>query len=489
MAMLTKSNYLIGLQCPKLLWITKNNKERIPENNELTQKRFDDGTLIGVLATRLFSNGISLADQEFNENLIQTKKLLGKGVPLFEPSFYIDHLFSRADILNPIDDEWDIIEVKSSTKVKEINLHDVAFQKYVYEKAGLKIRKCLLMYINNKYIREKKIDPKKLFILEDISERVKSFSRDLELNIKKMFEIIKGPEPDFSVDDYLTIEYDNFCLDEFLNSQQENNIFELYRIFKKDAVKLYKLGYKTIKDLPDSISLNEKQLIQRKLCFEKSPHLNKSNILSFLNNLKYPIYYLDFETINPVLPKFTGMKPYQRIPFQFSLHIQNEKNKELKHISFLADGKTDPRKEFMQALKNNLGEKGTILVYNQCFENSVLKECTNSFPEFKKWYEDNILKRIKDLWNIFKDFDFYDSRQKGSTSIKYVLPCFSDLSYNDLKFVQKGDEASYQWERITFSDVDLTEKQNIREALEEYCKLDTLAEAEILKNLYKLTED
>jgi len=121
-----------------------------------------------------------------------------------------------------------------------------------------------------------------------------------------------------------------------------------------------------------------------------------------LKNLKYPIYYLDFETINPAVPKFDGMKSYQRIPFQFSLHIQEEPNGELKHISFLAEGTTDPRPKFMQSLKDNLRDNGSILVYNQGFEKGVLNECQMAFPEFKEWYEENILPRIKDLWDVFQ---------------------------------------------------------------------------------------
>jgi hypothetical protein len=176
------------------------------------------------------------------------------------------------------------------------------------------------------------------------------------------------------------------------------------------------------------------------------------------------------------------MKPYQRIPFQFSLHIQESPESELKHISFLADGIDDPRPKFLQALKNNLGDKGDILVYNQAFEKGVLRECVEAFPEFENWLE-NINLRIKDLWDVFKNFWYYDKNQKGSSSIKYVLPVLSDLKYDNLN-IKKGDVASYEWERITFlENVTDEEKQKVREALEKYCELDTLAEVEIVKGL------
>jgi hypothetical protein len=485
--LLTKSKYLQGLQCPKLLWIAVNDKERIPKPDAIAQKKFDDGTFVGELATLWYPNGESLADEEFGDNIDKTKELLKKKVPIFEAGFIIDELYSRADILVPIGEEWDIIEVKSATKVKDINLHDVAFQKHVYEEVGLKINRCYLMHINNEYVKNGPIEPKELFIQTDITEKVEEFSEGLEERITKMKEIINGNEPEFSVDDILTTEYDNICKDEFMADLPEDNIFELYRMLSKKKVALYKEGIKQIKDVPESTKLNEKQAIQKRLACDGGVHINKEEIKNFMDNLKYPIYYLDFETINPIMPKFEGMKPYQRIPFQFSLHIQEEKGGELKHISFLADGTDEPRTKFLKALKDGLGEEGTILVYNQGFEKGVLRECTDAFPRFKKWYTENIESRIMDLWDIFRNFYYYDPKQKGSASIKYVLPVMSDLSYKELEHVKKGDQASYEYERVTFDmSVFKEDKQKIRDALEKYCELDTLAEVEIVERLWRI---
>ena len=482
--LLTKSNYLTGLQCPKLLWITKNDKKRIPDPTDIEQKKFDDGTFIGELATQVFPNGISLADEGFKDNLEKTKQELEKRVPIFEAGFIIDNLYSRADILNPIgNDEWDVIEVKSATKVKDINLHDVAFQKLVYEKAGLKIRNCFLMHINNAYVKNGEIEPSELFVQTDITEDIKPFEEKLEENIEKMFEIIKSDEPEFSVDDILTTEYGNICLDVFMDSLPEDNVFECYRMLSKKKVSLFKDGCKTMKDIPEKVKLNEKQMIQRRLACDGGKHIDKGEINNFLSNLQYPIYYLDFETINPALPKFNGMKPYQRIPFQFSLHIQKEKCGDVEHISFLADGTDDSRPKFMQELRDNLGETGSILVYNQSFEKGVMNESATAFPEFMSWYEGVILPRIKDLWDVFRNFHYYDPKQKGSASIKAVLPVLSDLSYKELD-INKGDLASYQYERVTYDpSVSDEEKQKIRDDLEKYCELDTLAEVEIINAL------
>ena len=485
--MLTKSNYLIGLQCSKLLWITKNDKERIPEPDKIAHANFRNGDLIGVLATKVFPDGIDLSELSFKENITATKDSLISRMPLFEAGFLVDDLFSRADILLPVEkDKWDIIEVKSGTKVKDIHLHDVAFQKYVYEKVGLKIRKCILMHVNNEYVRSGEIEPKEFFVQTDITDKIPEYSVGIEENIERMFEVIKEDEPEFSVDDLLTIEYDNLCSDEFMDNLPEESIFEMYRMFTKKKIELYKEGYVKMKDVPESVKLNDKQKIQRRLAFENGININKPAIKNFLNKLKYPIYYLDFETINPAVPKFDGMKSYQRIPFQFSLHIQDKPNGELKHVSFLAEGTSDSRPEFMQALKDNLDEEGSVLVYNQAFEKGVMNECSDALPEFKEWYEKNILPRILDLWDVFKDFSYYDPKQKGSASIKAILPLFSDLSYKNME-IGKGDIASLEYERVTFdNNISEEERLKVMEALEKYCELDTRAEVEIVRGLGKI---
>ncbi len=493
MAMLTKSDYLNGLQCSKFLWVCKNDKERIPEPSEIDKAKFKEGELVGEYAKKLFPEGVDLSGLDFKENIRKTKENLGKRVPIFEAGFIMplsnnESVFSRADVLVPVSDsEWDIVEVKMGTKVKDLNIHDVAFQKYVYQEAGLKIRNCYLMHVNNEYVLDKEIIPEDFFVKTDISEKVEEFSIGIKERISKMFRIIESEEPLFDVQDIKKIEYGNFLLDGFMDSLPENNVFEFYRIRKDKAIKFFEEGIISMGDIPDNIKLNDKQKIQKEVCLNEK-HVNKEKIKSFLDDLNYPLYYLDFETINPCIPKFQGMRPYQRIPFQFSLHIQKEKeeNKErLEHIGFLASGKGDPRLKFLQSLKDNLGERGDIIVYNQSFEKGVLRECVEAFPEFKDWYENNIEPRIKDLWDVFKNFWFYHRNQKGSASIKAVLPLFSDLNYKELD-IGKGDKASYEWERITFlEDVSEDVEKKVRGDLEKYCELDTLAEFEIIKGLWE----
>ncbi len=482
--MLTKSNYLLGLQCPKHLWITKNEKERLPEPDFSAKHNFEMGTLIGVLATKVFSKGIDLSELDFKENLKKTKEAIKERKTIFEAGISKENLYSRGDILLPIgEEEWDIIEVKSATQVKDINIHDVSFQKHVYEKDGLKIRNCILMHINNQYVKSGEIEPKELFIQADITEQVKEFSKGIEERIENMLKIIKSKvESKCSIGIHCSKPYDCSLIDECWKDVPEGSVFQFFRMFKKKCFELHDSGIICINEVPEDIKLNDKQKIQRRLAFDGGKHIDKLGIKNFLNNLQYPIYYLDFETINPAIPKYDGMKPYRRIPFQFSLHIQETESGELKHISFLAEGVSDPRPKFMQSLKDNLGEKGSVLVYNQAFEKGVMNECSDALPEFKEWYLENILPRIKDLWDVFKNFAYYDSKQKGSTSLKYVLPVLSKLKYDDLD-IRNGMLASLEYERITYGDVSEEDILKVREDLEKYCEMDTLAEVEIVKGL------
>jgi len=483
--MLTKSEYLLGLQCPKLLWNKKHNFVNFPKVSDVDKAKFKEGDLIGEFAKKLFPEGIDLSQEGFKDNLSKTKELLEKRVPLFEAGFLINDLFSRADILVPTgDNKWDIVEVKSATKVKDVNIHDVSFQKKVYEDFGIKIRNCFIMHVNNEYVKDGTLDLKEFFVKTDITEKVEEFALDIEKRIENMLKIINSKEePKCSIGVHCSYPYDCALTGECWNDVPDGSVFEFYRMFKKKCFELYHSGIVKIDDVPDSVKLNDKQKIQRLIAEKGGKHIDDRQIKFFLDNLKYPLYYLDFETINPAIPKFTGMKPYQRIPFQFSLHIQEKPNGELKHISFLADGIDDPRPKFLQALKDNLGDKGDILVYNQSFEKGVMNECVNTFSGYFEWYEDNIQPRIKDLWDVFRNFWYYCADQKGSASIKCVLPALSDLKYDNLE-IKKGDVASYEWERITFLEkVSDEEKEKIRKALEEYCELDTLAEVKIVEAL------
>jgi len=131
-----------------------------------------------------------------------------------------------------------------------------------------------------------------------------------------------------------------------------------------------------------------------------------------LNSLRYPLHFLDFETFDTAIPLYDGTKPYQKIPFQFSLHILRDDESSVEHHSFLAENSCDPRLEFLVSLKGVIKDTGSIVVYNKSFEESRLKELAEAYPEYKHWV-DSLFARIVDLIVPFRNFHYYNSLQEG----------------------------------------------------------------------------
>jgi len=485
--LLTKSKYLIGLQCSRYLWVMLNEPDRIPKSDASTQHRFDQGHLIGEFAKKLFPGGIDIPTDDFKNNLRLTEELLKKRKPLFEAGFMFDNIFSRIDVLKPVsNDEWDIIEVKSSTSVKPVNIHDVSFQRYCCEKYGLKIRKCFLMHINNEYIRQSEIDPAGLLTMAEITTEVDGATNGIQKRIDSMFSaIISEKCLAVTIGDQCNGPYECPLKDECWDFLPENNIFEMSGS-KKKAFELFEKGIYAFKDIPDDFILNSKQEIQRNCATTDKPHIEKKAIKQFLNTLEYPLYYLDFETFSGAIPPFDDTRPYQQIPFQFSLHVVEKENAAVKHYSFLADGTGDPRTEFLSSLKNVMGDKGSIVVYNQSFEKGVLNKLATFLPEYDEWVE-SLNDRIIDLLAPFRSFHYYDARQRGSASIKNVLPVITGTSYDHLN-ISDGMEASRAFLDVISNNVLEDERMKVMEDLEKYCALDTEGMIWIVNKLKELAK-
>lgn len=474
--LLTKSKYMIGLYCPKHFWMIYNDPGKIPEHSKDTLHKFDQGNIVGEMAKKLFPDGVDIPTEDFMGNIRSTQTAIKHSQTLFEGGIMVGNLFSRADILKPVKDEWDIIEVKSSTKVKEENIFDVAFQKHCLIESGLKIRKCFLMHINNQYVREGDLDPKELFTKTDITEQVDEVLSEVPKNIGKLLNILTGKCPE---------EKKGFCCDgpypcpvsEFHKLLPEHHIFQLIRGGKK-IKELFESGVVAFDDIPKDYELKEKHKIQVECAKTGKPHIDKEGIKKFMDKLKNPLSYLDFETFRTAIPPYDGTKPYQQIPFQYSMHIDKE------HKEFLADGSKDPREEFLVSLKKDLGDKGSIVAYNKSFEIRILKETVKGFPEYNEWVK-KVIDRFVDLYDVFREFHYYSPLQKGSTSIKYVLPALTGKSYDDLE-IGGGDDASLAYLDIMTGKLNKDEVDKIRMNLKKYCELDTEGMVLVMGELNKL---
>jgi len=248
------------------------------------------------------------------------------------------------------------------------------------------------------------------------------------------------------------------------------SVFELYYGGKK-CWRLLQDGVVNLKDIPHDVDLTDRQAIQREVANSGKPHIDAKALARFLKRLKYPVSYLDFETFNTAIPLFDGLKPYQQVPFQFSLHTVSVPGAAPAHHSFLADGKVDPRPEFLDRLRDCIGDKGTVVVYNASFEKGVLNKLSAAFREHAGWIE-KVKRRVVDLLKPFQNFSYYHPEQHGSASIKSVLPVVTGRSYADLE-IQEGGQASLEFLRVHFGDVLEAERLKVREQLERYCGQDT----------------
>ena len=486
---LSKSTFMMGRQCSKLLWFRYNAKDQIPASDESTQAIFDQGTEVGELAQQLFPDGVGIntGPGEFDAAIRLTQETLKHRRPIYEATFSFGGGYARVDILVPVaGNAWDLVEVKSTTSLKdEVHLPDIAFQAFVLTGAGIKLRKCFLAHINSEFVRHGPINPKKYFVLEEVTRPVSILSRDIEDQINAMQRVIGAKShPDIQIGPQCDNPYTCPLHDRCWSFLPEASVFTLYRGGQK-AFDLLKRGIQKLADIPADVALTDNQAIQRAVLLAGQPHIDRPAIAAFLGQLEYPINYLDFETIGTAIPLFDGVSPYQQVPFQYSLHIVRSANAKVEHESFLAEGTADPRPAFMRHLQDALPGTGSVVAYNAGFETSRLKECCDLMPEYKPWLR-KLMPRVVDLLLPFRGFRYHHPDQNGSNSMKAVLPALTGQGYEHLT-IQEGNAASREFLRVTFGEVPAAERRRVRKALEEYCALDTLGMVQIVSHLNHLT--
>jgi len=478
MPQLTKSLFMSGQQCPRLLWFSY--RKELPEITLSDKHKFAQGRDFERYVKLLFPGGVDLKDLRNEDNIKETKKLIEQGKTIFEAGIVYCGLFLKADILQPNGKSWDLIEIKASTQVKSEHIPDLAFQKFVCEKAGLKIKRCFVIFLNKEYVKNGEINPRELVSKEEVTEKV-NLIEDIEENTDKYIQFVKMENaPEISISKNCNNPHECPLKEECWKTLPENNIFQLtnWRLYWK----LFDEGILDIKNIPKGTKLSDNDQIIKESTENKKVVVSKEHIKHFLKSLHYPLYHLDFETFDTAVPIYDKSRPWQKIPFQYSLHIQQENNK-IEHFEFLSEGIKDPRPALLKHLKSQIGNSGDVIVFNKSFENNVLKMLSEDFPEHKDWIE-NVLGRIVDLAVPFKSFFYYNPKQKGSYSIKKVLPSLTGKGYSELN-IHDGGDASMQF---FYSNIkqDLTNADEIRKNLLKYCCLDTEGMVWIINELKSL---
>jgi hypothetical protein len=486
---ISKSQYLKGLQCPRALWLHRNRKDLAQEVSEGTQFIFDTGHEVGVLAQQYFGEGIEITEPYYkiDQAIRSTHQAVKQGKDLiFEATACAENgAYSRIDILKKVDGSgaWDLIEVKSSTGVKDYHIDDMALQRHAFTGAGYRIRKSILMHINNSYVRSGQLDLQGLFTLEDCTEMVEDRLAEVGSKVEELIKVINSRnEPGVEIGGHCTnpfeCDFTSYCWSHVPD-------YSVYNVFSGSKLEeLLEENILNISDVPDDFDLTDRQSIEIKACKENRIQRDVTGINAFLEQLEYPLYYLDYETISPAVPLFDHSSPYETIPFQFSLHVQSKKGGDLKHVEFLHTGNDDPRPHFIEALVEACRKRGSVVVYNQAFESGVNNRLALNFPAYAARLE-KINNRMVDLLAPFRSRHLYHPAMEGSASLKSVLPAFvPDLTYEGLA-IANGEIASITYNRCIRGLVLEEEKPQIFEDLRKYCKLDTLAEVRLIDVLYQ----
>jgi hypothetical protein len=486
--LISKSRYTKGLQCAKLLWYDANAREQMPPFDAETQAKFDQGHEVGRLAQQLFPGGIAVEDGlAFGQVIARSRRLLRERRSLFEPGFQHRRVIARADVLEPAaGGVWNLVEVKSTTEVKDYHLDDLAIQRWCYEGAGLPIGTCSLVHVDRTYVRQGSVEPARLLARVDVTDEVRARSEGIEARVGEMLKTVDaGAAPEVEIGPQCGTPYPCPLIPMCWKKVHEtkNSVHSLTRIGAK-VWSLFRQGVETTDRIPADFRLSPAQKIQITAEKTGTPHVDAEAVRAFLSTLLYPLHYLDFETFQSAVPLVDGTRPYQQIPFEFSLHVAASEDSPLEHCSWLWDGRGDPARLLLEELRTRVGPRGSVVAYNAAFETTRLGECSAAHPEHAPWVE-QIVARTVDLFAPFKSFDVYFPSQAGSASMKEVLPALTGREYRDLA-IRDGAQASLEFRRVTFAEAPEEERPRVRRQLEEYCGLDTEGMADIVKSLRRL---
>jgi len=324
------------------------------DDSVMNQTVLDTGNVVGDLAMGYFGKFTEVEFSKDKSKMVkETEKLMDAGTEVItEAAFEFNGDFCIVDILRAVPGGYELIEVKSSSgspgdtakDVKDVYLHDMSFQAYILSNSlktrGLSIKSVKLMCLNRNYVRKEKLDIEKLFVFIDCTEKIFEMKEEVPKNIEafKAF-MVQENEPVVDIGDRCGKPYEcgykSWC---FRGLPEENNIFQIgWSIRAKKVDQAYKDKIHSFDDVLNAyndgrLKLNEKQLRQVNFALnDMEPHIDKAGINKFLSLVRYPLYFLDFETFQPAIPPWDNTSPFKQITFQYSLHIQKTRGGEVTH--------------------------------------------------------------------------------------------------------------------------------------------------------------
>lgn len=501
MVHLSKSKYCGLWQCPKMAWLRKYRpEEQVLDASVLT--RMEAGNEVGDLAMGLFGDFVEVTAHDgekidLDKMMENTRTEMAKGTPVIcEASFEYNGLYCAVDILKKENGGWAIYEVKSSTKHSEdkddhqVYIADVAYQKYVLEHCGVNVTGAYLVQINSGYLFDGILDLEQFFVISEVGTAVAVEEKNIATNLSVAERLLRSDaEPAIDLSENCQKPYPCNFWPYCTKHVPTPSVFDLYRLPFKKKIDYYRRGLVAYRDLFYNANItNEKQLRQMEFALkDMGTYVDKDGVRDFLNTLSYPLYFLDFETMQPVIPRYFLTHAYQQIPFQYSLHYIEREGGELKHKEFLAESGPDPRRALAEQLCADIPMNVCVTAYNKAFECTRIKELAETFPDLSEHLL-NIRDNIKDLLMPFQSGYYYNRAMGGSFSIKSVLPAiFPDdpaLDYHNLEGVHNGGEAMTIFPKI--KDLPPAEQEIARRNLLKYCELDTYAMVKVWEELVRV---
>jgi len=484
---LSKSTFIRGLQCPKSLWLYRNEPALQDGISAAQEAVFARGTNVGRLAWGLFPGGVDLSPEyvdgvpQFARPLARTREeLAGKARVLYEPAFEHDGVFAAVDMMVRVGTRWKAFEVKSGASVKDTYATDAALQHWVLAGFGIDVADISIVHIDTTYVRGGEIDVHGLFSIESVLDRARERRDEIGREIARLKEVLSlKAAPEMPIGPHCFDPYGCSFHGHCWKHVPDESVFGLSRVGAK-AWELYERGIVRVADIPDDFRLNAAQRIEVEAARTGNPHVNEKAVREFVKALDGPLLFLDFETVGPAVPLFDGTRPYQAIPFQYSLHSREGRGAPLVHRAFLGDGESDPRPALVEQLLADTEGDAPIMMYSS-YERRMLNELAQAFPKRAKAIQQRIA-RLRDLIVPFRSRDYYTAAMHGSASIKSVLPALvPDLSYGGME-IADGGTASHAYESLHY-DPDPAHVAQIRAALLDYCQLDTLAMVRVLEVL------
>lgn len=491
---LSKSDYMLYLRHPAWLWLKKHDKSKLPPISEDTQAIFDAGFVFEAYAEQLFPGAVKVKSSKdgyfgYLDLVPKTQEVLATSAKtILQARFEAGDITCICDVLVRIDQKtFDLYEIKSSTYAKVEHEPDLAFQVEVIEKSGFSIGRIYVIHVNSSYVRHGEVNFKDLTKITEVTDKVKAIKEETQGSIQKAIEVMNLNErPDISpahvkmgaFSDWLSIYKTMADLDEY-------SIYDLASPGAAKIAELEALGIKKLVDIPTDFKLDAKQSNQIQATKSGKPLINESKIKEFLNKIKFPLYFLDYETLSSVVPYFDGLGPYKQLPFQYSLHKLDKIDGHLEHFEYLQTDNSNPIGPLTETLKSHIGDHGTILVWFEGFEKSCNELMGKIAPEYEEFYS-NINARVVDLMLPFFNGHYVHKDFFGSASIKNVLPVLiPELSYKDLD-IHAGGAAQRLWMESILEGKREGEKEKILADLLKYCELDTLAMVRIYQFLVNL---